>query len=187
MEEKYDDVSSFDDSTLMPIADETICKGENAQELTENDAQNLNDEGADNENSETNQKVFTLEKQQELDKLLADEISDLSQKFANAPKNLIELTQLPEKEQIAEFLQRGFTISEAYSAACAARLLQDAHSAAKQEAISGIYSKSHLAPFGGSVADEVHVPADVMEVYRKMFPKMKDAEIRAEYKKQGDN
>ncbi|MEG1753761.1 MAG: hypothetical protein RR234_07595 [Christensenella sp.] len=115
------------------------------------------------------------------------EFKELAQQYEDVPMNFNELMALPEGDKIAHYLEKGLSIAEAYTVACAKRLMESVRGVAKQAAISGIYSKSHLAPMGGSVADEVAVPSEVMNVYHKMFPKMSDAEIRAEYKKQSDN
>ncbi|MEG2924256.1 MAG: hypothetical protein RR848_07280 [Oscillospiraceae bacterium] len=163
------------------------CDNESSASIDEGQEQEISGEANVEKHEETQSQPLSSEKLQELDGLLSVELRELSKSFADAPSNIDELMRQPEKEQIFKYLQHGLSISEAYTAACAGRLLQNARSAARQEAISGIYGKTHLAPLGGGVADEVFVPPDVMDVYHKMFPKMKDAEIRAEYKKQSDN
>ena len=121
---------------------------------------------------------------QDCTNVLLSEFGELAKEYADAPKSANELLALAEGPSIMGYIKRGLSLAEAYTIACAPRMLEKARRAARQEAISGIYAKSHLAPLGGSVADEITVPEDVMRVYRAMFPKMKDAEIRAEYKKQ---
>ncbi|MEG0878485.1 MAG: hypothetical protein RSF00_07385, partial [Oscillospiraceae bacterium] len=141
-------------------ADDEVCMAELAPCEMESDTpidegQEIRGAANANEHEETEAEPLSCERLQELDGLLSVELRELSKSFADAPSNIDELMRQPEKEQIFKYLQHGLSISEAYTAACAGRLLQNARSAARQEAISGIYGKTHLAPLGGGVADEV--------------------------------
>ncbi|MVP00354.1 hypothetical protein [Paenibacillus lutrae] len=101
------------------------------------------------------------------------------------------LFKLPNAEQIAEKIRRGYTIVDAFETTNREAIIEKRTRAAQQAARNNINSKQHIKSSGGSGGDidALSVPDDVLEIYRKMNAKdlksgkMKESDFIAHYKK----
>lgn len=92
------------------------------------------------------------------------------------------LDQFDNSEAMGGYLQKGLTLSEAYSLANRKAIQSQSAAAATQAAINSINSKGHINPTGdGADAINVTVPAETARMYRTWFPKMTDKEMKEKY------
>lgn len=95
-----------------------------------------------------------------------------------------DLLRMPNAKAFYGFVAKGNNFVDAYYLANRERMAENTAQAAKQQAMNAARSKDHLngpaKPAGGGAID---VPADVMEQYRFLCPRMTDAQIREHYNK----
>lgn len=116
--------------------------------------------------------------QKEIDSQMA-EITRLNPKITK----LEDLTKLPEYPQIYERVKRGYAISDAYKLACMNDITNRNTQAAKQAALNSAASKEHFAATTSRGQGALSVPEDIKAMYRRIDPKVTDAEIAAHYNK----
>lgn len=95
-------------------------------------------------------------------------------------KSFEDVMKMPTFEKFDSIYQNGGkSLSEAYILAN----YEDISRKARQDAMNKINSKNHMAGTGGSASadTDVNIPDDVMKMYRKMFPKKTESEIRKHY------
>lgn len=84
---------------------------------------------------------------------------------------------------IVNYMRRGLSVSEAYYLTHRAELAKKQQEAAKQAVINQANSKNHLKTTKGGASDDISVPDDVKEQYKKFFPDWTDKQIAQDYKK----
>ena len=112
---------------------------------------------------------------------LNDSIAKIKQ-FDKSVKTEQDVINNPHFQQIAEMYGRGYSLEDAYYLANRAEMEQKRQAATKQQAINQVAGKQHMKATGQNGAgNDIHIPADVMTMYREMNPHMSDADIRKHY------
>lgn len=102
--------------------------------------------------------------------------------FDKSVKTQQDIIDNPHFQEIAAMYNRGYSLEDAYYLANRAEMEQKKQAATRQQTMNQMTSKQHLKKTGNSGAgNEVVVPADVMAIYREMFPDKSDAEIKVHY------
>lgn len=95
------------------------------------------------------------------------------------PKDILAL---PTADSFNAYLDRGYSMEDAFYLANRERLEQQKADAAAQAVLNNARSKDHLSPVGNSRAsNDVEVPANVMRYYRRLMPNASADEIRRHY------
>ncbi|MEG0179892.1 MAG: hypothetical protein RR424_02895 [Oscillospiraceae bacterium] len=110
------------------------------------------------------------------------ELKELSAKYDGAPSSLEEMWQNPQRDKMMDLWSKGLSVEEAYCALNASEIIERERKRTKQATMAQLNGKNHLAPVGGA-SDVTAVPQEVMNIYKKMLPKMTETQIREEYKK----
>lgn len=112
---------------------------------------------------------------------LNDSIKAISASFPEV-KNAQDIISNPHFNEIEAMWKAGYKLEHAFFIANQQEMAQKRQAAAKQQVINQVTGKQHMKKTGNSGAgNEVVVPADVMAIYRDMFPDKSDAEIKAHY------
>lgn len=129
-----------------------------------------------NQQNAMQQQAKQMQEQQKLN----DAIAKIKQ-FDKSVKSPQDVINNPHFQQIEEMWSRGYSLEDAYYLANRAELEQKKQAAAKQQAINQVAGKQHMKATGqNGTGNDVHIPADVMAMYREMTG-MSDAEIRKHY------
>ena len=124
----------------------------------------------------------------EFHKRVESEVSEIT-KLDPAVKSLDDIMAMPTAKEFTALVQRGNNYIDAFRLANWERLssaaAQAASAAAKQQAISNIDGKGHMATAAGSPrgGGSVPVPAGEMSLFRELMPDATEAEIRDYYNK----
>lgn len=112
---------------------------------------------------------------------LNDEIKMISQ-IDPSVKTIEDVLALENFAAIQGRVDRGYSLIDAYRLENMDKIVAKQKAAAKQETLNRINGKQHMKQTGNAGAGiDVHVPADVMEMYHVMNPRMTDAQIRKHY------
>ena len=94
------------------------------------------------------------------------------------------LANHPNAPVFNEYVNRGYSLVDAFRLANFDTLTGKKAAAAKQQAMNNVNGKSHLTTTAaGESGDDVHVPDETMQWYRKAFPNWTKQQIVADYKK----
>ena len=94
------------------------------------------------------------------------------------------LANHPNVAAFNEYVNRGYSLVDAFRLANFDTLTGKKAAAAKQQAMNNVNGKSHLTTTAaGESGDDVHVPDETMQWYRKAFPNWTKQQIVADYKK----
>ena len=96
-------------------------------------------------------------------------------------KTFDDLTKLDKYDEFAEKVEKGYTLADAYKLVYFDKLQNKATLSTKQQVLNNIDSKSHMKTASGNSATEIHIPSDIMAMYKKNLPKLSEAEIRKHY------
>lgn len=84
---------------------------------------------------------------------------------------------------IVNYMRRGLSVTEAYYLTHRQELAKKQQEVTKQAVINQANSKNHLKTTKGGASEDISVPEDVKEQYKKFFPDWTDKQIAADYKK----
>lgn len=94
------------------------------------------------------------------------------------------LANHPNAPVFNEYVNRGYSLVDAFRLANFDTLTGKKAAAAKQQAMNNVNGKSHLTTTAaGESGEDVHVPDETMQWYRKAFPNWTKQQIVADYKK----
>lgn len=101
--------------------------------------------------------------------------------FDKSVKTEQDVINNPHFQQIAEYYNKGISLEDAYYLANRAELEAKKQAATRQQTINQVAGKQHMKTTGqNGVGNDVHIPADVMSMYREMTG-MSDDAIRKHY------
>lgn len=101
--------------------------------------------------------------------------------FDKSVKTEQDIINNPHFQKIAEYYQKGISLEDAYYLANRAELEAKKQAATRQQTINQVAGKQHMKTTGqNGVGNDVHIPADVMSMYREMTG-MSDEAIRKHY------
>ncbi len=98
-------------------------------------------------------------------------------------KTLSDLTKTENYEKVYEYVQKGYTITDAYKLANFERLTGSAAAASRQAFLNAQAGKSHLSSTVTRGTGAITVPEDVKAEYRAFNPEATDAEIQRHYQR----
>lgn len=94
------------------------------------------------------------------------------------------LEKLPNWDEIQKKVARGYELKDAYELVNRNDIMSKRAAQLEQAARNKVNSKNHLkASPTGAAGEEITIPQETLDAYRKMFPKKSDAEFIADYKK----
>lgn len=128
------------------------------------------------------QTILTKQKEADKENFLKEQITTISQ-IDKSIKTLDDLVKLDRYDEFAAKIDKGYDLVDAYKITYFDKIKTNNIEAAKQTVLNNIDSKSHLKSATGVSGKEVHVPEDIMAMYRKNIPGMSDADIRKHYAK----
>ena len=98
-------------------------------------------------------------------------------------KTIDDLVKLDRYDEFKTRLDKGYELADAYKAVYFDKIkMRDAESV-KQRTLNNLENKSHLKTAGGKSSTDVHIPSDILAMYKKNLPKLTEAEIRKHYAK----
>lgn len=122
------------------------------------------------------------QRQQEADRATIEAELLSIRKLDPTVQTVQDLLKLPEGQQIEALVRRGYTFEDAHYLATRQRREQEITNKAKEQAMLNARGKDHLGGAGSARGEgAVTVPGNVMALYRKLNPKMSEAEIVAHY------
>ena len=128
------------------------------------------------------QDILLKQKKAENEKFLKNEVLAIS-KVDSSIKTFDDLVNLDKYDELLNKVNAGYSLSDAYKLLYFDKIKSVDINAAKQEVLTGLDSKSHLKTASGNAGKEIHVPEDILAMYKKNIPGMSDADIRAHYAK----
>ena len=128
------------------------------------------------------QDIINNQEKERVENFVSNEISQIN-KIDDNVKTFDDLVRLDRYDSIAEKVEKGYSLSDAYKLVYFDNISTAKVASAKQETLKKITSKSHLKTSTGASGEGVHVPADVMAMYKANMPKWTDAEIHKDYAK----
>lgn len=112
------------------------------------------------------------------------EIASLGARMGMKVEGVAGLQAMENYETFKAFVDKGYSFLDAFKLTHMDKLTVANTDAAKQSALNLARSKNHLKATGsGQGSGAITVPPDVMRNYRRLNPKMTDAEIQAHYNK----
>lgn len=94
------------------------------------------------------------------------------------------LEKLPNWDKIQQKVNRGYELRDAYELVNRDEIQSKRSAQLEQAARNKVNGKNHLkASPTGAAGEEVTIPQETLDAYRKMFPKKPDADFIAHYKK----
>lgn len=122
------------------------------------------------------------QRQQEADRATIEAELLSIRKLDPTVQTVQDLLKLPEGQQIEALVRRGYTFEDAHYLATRQRREQEITNKAKEQAMLNARGKDHLGGAGSTRGEgAVTVPANVVAMYRKLNPKLSEAEIIAHY------
>lgn len=133
------------------------------------------------------------QRQEDVNRMIESHVREIM-KYEPDVKSAEDIARLPEGMAIAECLQNGMDLLQAYRITSFDRMTRKAEEEktnlkmqAKAE-VNKVKSKNHLKKVSGNQGDgSPSVPQDVLRLYRKMMPDLNDREIYEHYKKYAKN
>lgn len=116
--------------------------------------------------------------QQEGQQALESEVSAIS-KLDPSIKTVGDLMNQPNADVFHSYVQKGYSLSDAFRLANFDRLAGKKAAAARQATINSVAGKEHLTTTKGAAGSDVTVTADEMEMFRALNPDASDKEIKA--------
>jgi hypothetical protein len=116
--------------------------------------------------------------EQQANSNIMSEFEELKKQFPESGlKTLADLGKLPTYKAIEEKFARGYSLADAYESANRAEIRTKQQAAAKQKTLNDINSKSHLNTEGDGEGEtnDVHIPAETLQMYLDMGMSKKDA------------
>lgn len=126
------------------------------------------------------QMILETQKAQDKQRFITEQITAIS-KIDSSIKTLDDLTTLDRYDEFASKIDKGYTLVDAYKLVYFDKLKSGDIEKAKQTAINNIDSKSHMKSTQGASGNDIHVPAEIIAMYKKNIPGMSDADIRKHY------
>ena len=124
-------------------------------------------------------RVQTEEGERKMDEAIK-EISHLDPSITD----VAALANHPNAPVFNEYVNRGYSLVDAFRLENFDQLTGKRAAAAKQQAMNNVNGKSHLTTTAaGESGEDVHVPDETMQWYRKAFPNWTKQQIVADYKK----
>ena len=161
--------------------------------------QALRDLGVDEENEEKFQRLVNNAVDKNPDVVKAREIVKRAEEDQRQKELLIEIdhihklnedinslediAKLDTAKDIANLVNKGYGLYDAYRLANYDNILANNSDYAKKQAVEDINSKSHIRTSQGSSGKNTYVPADVYAMYKRNMPKWTDEQIRNHYAK----
>ena len=87
------------------------------------------------------------------------------------------------KEHTSASYEKGYSLSDAYKVVYYDKLKTKEIESVKQDTLLKIDSKSHMKTASGNSSKEIHVPDDIMAMYKRNT-KLTDEQIRKHYAKE---
>jgi predicted secreted protein len=98
-------------------------------------------------------------------------------------KSVADFVNNPKYPEMLNWLNRGYTMSDAYEKVNKAEIKRKNAEAAKQATLNKVNSKEHLKPDGGTAdVDITTVPKETLAWYKSFFPKWTNEQIAKHYK-----
>ena len=128
------------------------------------------------------QAILTKQKENERDIFIKEQVTSIS-KIDSSIKSLDDLVKLDKYDEFADKIDKGYSLVDAYKIVYFDKIKLNEIEKAKQNVLNNIDSKSHMKNATGASGKEVHIPEDIMAMYKKNIPGMSEADIRKHYAK----
>lgn len=128
------------------------------------------------------QAILIKQKEQDKENFLKEQIKLISQ-IDKSIVTLDDLVKLDRYDEFAKKIDKGYDLVDAYKITYFDKIKTNNIETAKQTVLNNIDSKSHLKSVSGAAGKEIHVPDDIMAMYKKNVPGMSEADIRKHYAK----
>lgn len=128
------------------------------------------------------QAILAQQREKEKETFIKEQITAISQ-IDNSIKSLDDLVKIDRYDDFKDKVDKGYSLVDAYKIIYFDKIKLNEIEAAKQNVLNNIDSKSHMKNATGASGKEIHIPEDVMAMYKKNIPNMSEAEIRKHYAK----
>lgn len=135
--------------------------------------------------SEERARLRVLEQQEreaQIDRIFAEEIEKI-QEFDPSVKDIGDLQDNENREQMEAMIGKGYSISDAYYLANKDAIVARQVEAARQETRNNVASKGHLDRSSSRGDGGVDVPDELMAEFRTLMPNATDAQIQKFYER----
>ena len=135
--------------------------------------------------SEERARLRVLEQQEreaQIDRIFAEEIEKI-QEFDPSVKDIGDLQENENREQMEAMIGKGYSISDAYYLANKDAIIARQVEAARQETRNNVASKGHLDKSSSRGKGSVEIPSDILSEFRTLNPNATDEEIQRFYER----
>lgn len=128
------------------------------------------------------QEILAKQEQERRDSFVKEQIKEINS-FDTDIKTIDDLTRLDRYDDLIKKVEKGYDLVDAYKLVYFDKVKNKEVESTKQKVLNNLESKEHLKTVSGGAAKEIHVPADIMAMYKKNIPSMSEADIRKHYAK----
>lgn len=128
------------------------------------------------------QEILAKQEQERRDSFVKEQIKEINS-FDTDIKTIDDLTRLDRYDDLVKKVEKGYDLVDAYKLVYFDKVKNKEVESTKQKVLNNLESKEHLKTVSGGAAKEIHVPADIMAMYKKNIPSMSEADIRKHYAK----
>lgn len=126
------------------------------------------------------EKVIKTQKEREEQEILKDSIKQIHEIDPDI-STLDDLISLENYDELYSRVEKGYSLVEAYKIVAFDKLKTNEASKLANTVVNNIENKGHLKTTKGSAINEIIVPRDVYDMYKKNIPNLSDSDIRKKY------